>query len=578
VPGTGVRTRSPWVASLLVVLALAAVYATPAGLANATPAPSRGNAGAEDKRVDVILRLEPRRSGIQRLARSVSDPASAKYGDYSDPRAVGTRFGASRGTRERVSTFLARRGVDSEVDVTRSFTHASPDAKTARELFGSPKQGAGKIPRGLVGDVRVVLQEAADPGDRLRPARSSRPRQGQLAPPHTRTGTPAGCEQGRNATFQPDGAPLAGPAFTPNQIQTAYGAAALHAQGIDGAGVRAAILGAGGFGRAELQRFGACFDIDPPPTRLVEVGTDDAGSTTFETALDLQMLALMAPGLERLDVYAVASGFLPVDFAAMLDPRNAPGGELPHLISVSQGECESDLGRAHVALTERVLAAAAASGITIATGAGDSGSYCSSGQVGFYPGSSRWVTSVGGTSLELTDANAIAAETVWNNLSLGLPAAGGGGISSYLKAPPYQAGLDTQGSRGYPDVAAFADGFPSIAIYCPADAQGNCVDSSAANPFQALGNGTSAATPLFTGALALADQRRLDAGAPPIGFANPLLYGLGSAGSGALRDIVEGTNDIGRGCCNAAPGFDLASGWGAPDAPALAAAALVGGR
>ncbi len=337
--------------------------------------------------------------------------------------------------------------------------------------------------------------------------------------------------------------------------------------------VRAAILGAGGFGLRELRGFAKCFGLRVPPTELAEVGTADAGSTSDETALDLQMLTLMAPGLSGLTVYAFGSSFWPVQFSGVLERRNAPDGRLPHVLSVSQGNCESDIGRPELDLTERVLAAAAASGVTVAAGSGDAGSFCPSGKVGFYPASSRWVTSVGGTSLELSSSNRIVAETVWNDAPVGLiGSAGGGGYSRYLRVPFFQRGLaDWGGRRGYPDVSAMADGYPRIAIYCGLDPAGHCDPDGSPTPLQALGNGTSAATPLFAGAAALATQRRLDAGRPRLGFIDPLLYDLGeNSGGGALRDVVKGTNDIGGGCCDAAPGYDLASGWGSANAEGLA--------
>ena len=568
----------------MLALAGAGVLLVGPGAAGASAGtPSHGDATrASGKQVDVVLRLEPRRSGVQRLARAVSDPSSPSYGEYLDPPAIGKRFGARQATRRQVRAFLSRRGVRARVDVTGSFAHALVPARTARPLFGSGKRKHGRIPRGLRGAVRVVLQEElAASEERSREDASAdpaAPRQGQLAPPFARTGTPAGCEDGRDATFQPDdNAPLAGPAFTPNQIQTAYRAAPLHERGVTGEGVRAAILGAGGLGRRELRGFTECFGIEMPPARLIKVDTRSAGQTSDETALDLQMLTLMAPGLESISNYAVGSGFWPVDFAAMIDPRNAPDGELPHLISVSQGDCEDQLGRAEVDLSERVLAAAAAAGITVAAGAGDAGSFCGGSRVGFYPGSSRWATSVGGTALTLTDANAIADEVVWNDSPLGLQGAGGGGSSGYLGPPFYQSGLGISNRRGYPDVSVAADGYPSIAIYCALTPQGVCGKDPGENPFRALGNGTSAATPLFVGAIALANQARLQAGAPPIGFANPLLYALGrEGGAGALRDVVEGSNALVFDCCQAAPGFDLASGWGSPNAIGLAAAGALG--
>lgn len=522
------------------------------------------------------MRLAGRRAGLQKLARSVSDPASPRYGQYVTPERTASRFGARKATRRAVRSFLHRHGVPARIDVTRSFAQAFLSAHKARRLFGRIDGPTGRIPRALRGRVRVVLQQEAFSGDFLphRPGPASRrgsaPLEPDLEPPYVRTGTPAGCEQGRNATYQPDGAPETGPAFTPNQIQAAYGASSLHAQGVTGQRVRAGIL-IDGFARDELRAFTACFGIEMPPTRLATVGRRSAGETSIESALDLQMITLMAPGLARLTVYAVGSGYWPAEFSAMLDRGNAADGRLPHVISVSEGDCESDLGRDQVELTELVLASAAAAGVTVVAGSGDSGSFCTSGPVGFYPSSSRWVTSVGGTALTLEVSNAIADEVVWNDSALGVPFAGGGGYSTYLRAPAYQRGLSTWGDRrGYPDVAAMADGYPAIAVYCGVADDGTCAPTPGANPFQAVGNGTSTATPLVAGGVALANQRRREMGDPRLGFVNPLFYALGDQPQGPLRDIVDGSNDLGFGCCDAGPGYDLASGWGSVNAERLA--------
>jgi hypothetical protein len=65
-----------------------------------------------------------------------------------------------------------------------------------------------------------------------------------------------------------------------------------------------------------------------------------------------------------------------------------------------------------------------------------------------------------------------------------------------------------------------------------------------------------------------------DKGSPPIGFANPLLCDLGGDRSPALRDVVQGDNDIlGIGCCGAGPGHDTATGWGSVNVTRFAQAA-----
>ena len=81
----------------------------------------------------------------------------------------------------------------------------------------------------------------------------------------------------------------------------------------------------------------------------------------------------------------------------------------------------------------------------------------------------------------------------------------------------------------------------------------------------------AALVPLFVGAVALADQQRDSRGQPRIGFANPLIYRQGRRGDGAVRDVVAGSNQVfPYGCCDAGPGYDLATGWGSIDASRLA--------
>ena len=79
--------------------------------------------------------------------------------------------------------------------------------------------------------------------------------------------------------------------------------------------------------------------------------------------------------------------------------------------------------------------------------------------------------------------------------------------------------------------------------------------------------GTSEATPLFAGIVAVADQ----VAGTPLGLLNPALYALGLARAPGLIDVRSGGNSVaflqgGRRYSvtgwNAQRGFDLASGWG----------------
>jgi len=574
-------------------LALGALICAGALAGFAQGAPGQASAGARlaakrgaPKRLDVVLGLDRRQRALERFALRVSDPASPLYGGYLHARRIGLRFGATDAVLRRVLRFLRKRRIRGRVDITRSFVEALVPARRARRLFRSPS-GRPRVPRALRGRVREVLLDLAGPQRFLPGAKRSRAGASRsagsagpkLAPPYVRTGTPSGCPQGRNATAPVVSGPLSGPAFTPNQLQAAYGAAPLHARGVDGSGVRVAIYAAEGIGFRELRAYARCFGFQAPPTRLVKVGTRSAGLTTGEAALDLQMVALMAPGLESLTAYSIGSGFLAVGFSAMLDPRN---GKTPNVISISQGECETAMAPARIRLAEHVLAATAAAGVTVAAGAGDNGSFCPDGpNRGFYPAASPWLTSVGGTSLTLDRDNRIVDEIPWNDklVTPRLGLGGGGGFSRSLRRPPFQRGLGRWGNRrGYPDVALIADSYPGIAINCRQNDRGYCDASLPGDPFIGDG-GTSASTPLFAGIVALVDQRLRAAGRPPLGFANPLFYLLGRhGGRGALRDIAKGSNSVlWKGCCKAFPGYDRASGWGSVNATGLAAAALDSG-
>jgi subtilase family serine protease len=83
--------------------------------------------------------------------------------------------------------------------------------------------------------------------------------------------------------------------------------------------------------------------------------------------------------------------------------------------------------------------------------------------------------------------------------------------------------------------------------------------------------GTSVATPLFAGVVALADQ---EAG-HPLGLLNPALYALSASGAAGIVDVTKGNNTVSfiqHGKLrevdgfSALRGYDLASGVGTVDA------------
>ena len=271
-----------------------------------------------------------------------------------------------------------------------------------------------------------------------------------------------------------------------------------------------------------------------------------------------------------------------IEMLAMpMDPR-VYGAAPPDIVSVSYGLCE-DIAWADalpaVSIVERTQALGAAAGMTFVVSSGDEGSSACLNIAEYdavnanLPAASAWVLGVGGTALTLDADNQIIGESVWNDTTYPAPytittgaIAGGGAASSIIARPEWQrgAGIPAGNTRLVPDIAMFADLQPGWAIAC------SSVCNAAAGTFVPVG-GTSAAAPLFAAILALLTEQARAEGQPRFGHAAPLIYELARLGTPVLRDITIGNNDIAdTGCCNATPGWDLASGWGSPNAAALA--------
>jgi hypothetical protein len=193
-----------------------------------------------------------------------------------------------------------------------------------------------------------------------------------------------------------------------------------------------------------------------------------------------------------------------------------------------------------------------------------------------YPASSPLVTAVGGTAMRLDARNRLASQRPWNETDYGIAAlrfgqiegipvarfsagAGTGGVSRLYRQPFYQeaAGLRS-GRRTVPDVSMHADSLPGVAIYCTAWDAATGTGPCPPNPVTGTGwnpvGGTSFASPLLAGGIALANQYAKSRGAPRVGFVNPLLYRPATRRAHVFNDVRQGTNAIlPIGCCSAGP-------------------------
>ncbi|MGA9131770.1 MAG: S53 family serine peptidase, partial [Candidatus Sulfotelmatobacter sp.] len=258
-----------------------------------------------------------------------------------------------------------------------------------------------------------------------------------------------------------------------------------------------------------------------------------------EQTLDMTQALGMAPGLSSLVMYVGSTDSAIFNAMATASPLNAQ-------LSSSWTWYPADPSTDSPYFEEF-----AAQGQNLFQAAGDSGKWGSSSEI--YPADDVYVTSVGGTDLETSGAGGPwSSETAWVD--------GGGGISpDKFAIPSWQTSAASGCSscskayRNGPDVSANAN----FTFYVCAD-QTTCT----ANEY----GGTSFATPMWAGYLALVNEQAVANGNPKLGFINPSLYtiGLGSSYDTNFHDVTNGSNGY-----SATTGYDLATGWGSPNGSGL---------
>jgi kumamolisin len=279
--------------------------------------------------------------------------------------------------------------------------------------------------------------------------------------------------------------------------------------------------------------------VDTQSTSCVYPRCDDT-----EQTIDMTQALGMAPGMASLVMYIGTGGLSgqPVDDAGIFNAM-ATASPLNAQLSCSWGWSPADPSTDNPYFEEF-----AAQGQNLFSAAGDSGKWTAGSDV--WPADSVYLTSVGGTDLETSGAGGPwSSETAWSD--------GGGGISpDKFAIPSWQvttaAGCSkcSQTYRNGPDVSANAN----FTFYVCADQE-----ACTAN----LYGGTSFATPMWAGYLALANQQYLSNGATTtLGFVNPMFYaiGLGPNYDTDFHDIISGSNGY-----PATAGYDLATGWGSPN-------------
>jgi subtilase family serine protease len=387
---------------------------------------------------------------------------------------------------------------------------------------------------------------------------------------------------------------------------------------------------------------------------------DPCNSTSWlvEQTLDVTALHSVAPDAHILFVGGACDEVGMVDGGVAIEPLyEVIDHRLADIVSDSwiyYGEADVPAGQMLSNNFEFIQAAI--EGISILNGSGDSGDlYLTATNTvasGTWPATSPLVTAVGGTSLLLMNASGEKQEYAWatwysyafeNPLispsgtvvtvqsypaSFNSAGGSGGGPSLSQPEPFYQFGVvpevlatQTVTSTGQivplsppkrvtPDIAMFADSFQGFLVgetylisVPPVDA--GCTATSTTTEYcEEPDGGTSLATPLFAGVLALVNEARFAHGEGPVGFVNPALYRLrvgkhwdeptpiidvnapthplgGLSGFQGINNLIgigavdSNLNSSGQVVENvdttlrSRPGYDSATGLGAPNVPPL---------
>lgn len=373
--------------------------------------------------------------------------------------------------------------------------------------------------------------------------------------------------------------------LTRDKLAAAYQINQLYQQGFQGQGMT---IGVAEFDEpyspADVANYAACVGLPTPNIQNVNVdGNLAAGSGEGEAAMDLELIAGLAPKAQILDYQAdlqdsntsFAQGLVDVFNRVAVDHK-------VQVLSVSYGTSESTFTTSEMQAVNNSLRTLAAEGISVLISSGDCGAFSlrmHNIATASFPASAPYAIAVGGTYLQVNNNNARTSEVAWGGDDQAPVCqnewGSGGGVSENpnFTRPSWQVGSGTttqyngmqavppvtlslsgnlqpvsapNGLRQVPDVSAAA--YPNIAIYY----KGSWVGSG----------GTSAAAPIWAAGLLLVDQALMQHGKSLFGGV-PGVYTLANHPNGhhPFNDITSGNNLF----YTATPGWDYVTGWGSPN-------------
>ncbi|HET7102741.1 MAG TPA: protease pro-enzyme activation domain-containing protein, partial [Terracidiphilus sp.] len=574
----------------------------------------------------VFNRSAAQQADLNQLLADQQNPASPLFHKWLTPEQFAARFGMAQSDLDKVTLWLQQQGFSVDyVARSRTFIRFSGTVGQVEQAFQTQMHYYGVNGSRYFAPSTVLSVPAAivSTVHSIRDLSNLRPRSMRISagPALTLRARPAFTSSQSGAVF-----------FAPGDIKTIYDVDPLASGGFDGTGQSIAVMGQSSIDLTDISNFQSAAGLtQKAPTLVLVPGTGSSvvySGDESESDLDLEWSGAMAPGADIYFIYTGSSANTSGVFDAMIYSIDERIGDI---LSVSYGACETALGGYDM---ETTLQQAAAQGQSVLAASGDSGSTACAPFTSLtttqqqalavnYPASSPNVTAIGGTEIDgsntayttagsaywqaqgstdiLSSALQYIPEVAWNDddPTFGLSATGGG-ISSLFALPSYQSTLLPSGNRReLPDISLFSSPNRVAYIYCTSDNSAwyngtppqasSCTggtsfrDTVSGQGYLTLAGGTSFATPVFAGMLAVLNQAKGYTGGQ--GLINPTLYTLATSGSAysaaaGFHDITSGNNFCSAGATycngtavtnyNTAVGYDPVTGLGSIDLALLA--------
>jgi len=565
--------------------------------------------------VVILLSQSPDRfTRMQELLKAQLDISSPDYHHWLTPDEIGSHFGAADRDIASICAWLESFGLHTEIARSKLYISVSG---TAAQLSAAFKADLHSFTFNRVTRYSIV----ADPAIPTQFSPLIRYISG-LTEQIERTEHKVPSDFSSPVRDVPAGTSSTGKhLISPGDFAIIYDINPVYNAGYSGAGQSIAVVGRSRVENADLQNFASLTNLSlKNPAVVLPPGSVDPGETgdddQVEATLDVSRASSVAPQADiSLVINAASNGGIGLPMRYVIDNRTAS------IMTVSFYGCELDAGAANTYFYDALFTQGAAEGITIFVSSGDGGvDSCESpdsvpnpvqtASINYLCASAN-LTCVGGTEFNdsaspgsywattnskgFVSALSYIPEGAFNestDLSTGAFQifAGGGGVSTFVTKPAWQAGVNVpaDGYRDVPDIAFSSSGHDGYLI-CLAFQGYPCVPNIEGETLVHSVAGTSAATPSMAGIQALLDQEV----GTSLGNINPLLYALAANPSNSVfHDVTVASSGISNCtvaipsvCNNSDPaqsspeggiagyavdtGFDLATGWGSLDVDAL---------